>query len=126
MNFLRRLFGGPAAGPSGSHPSEHAVLVYIPLSNDEFGEARERDAIHELTGTLDACIREAKAGEFDGDEFGGGECTLFMYGPDADALFSAIEAPLRASPLVRGGHAILRYGSASDPDAREVRVELGE
>jgi len=70
---------------------------------------------------LDQMIRSSGAGEFDGDEFGEGACTLFMYGPDADLLFRAVEPALRSSPLVRGGRAIKRYGP---PGSREESIAL--
>jgi hypothetical protein len=57
-------------------------------------------------------------------EFGEGFCTLYMYGPDADALFKAVESDLRSAPLPAGSYAIKRYGSAGDPEARETRVVL--
>jgi hypothetical protein len=47
-----------------------------------------------------------------------------MYGPDADALFAAVEPILRESPLAVGGHAIKRYGKAVDPDAKNVRIDF--
>ena len=103
---------------------EHAVLAYLKLSDAEFGTADERDSIHALSDRLEEAISDAGAGEFDGDEFGDGQCILFMYGPDADAIFSAIERILRESPHSRGGYVIKRYGEATDPTAKEVRVDL--
>lgn len=44
-----------------------------------------------------------------------------MYGPDADALFAAVEPVLRAAALGPGAYAMKQYG---DFGAREVRVEL--
>jgi hypothetical protein len=105
-------------------PDEHAVIVHLTLSAPGFGESEEREAIHRLTDRLDAAISAAGAGEFDGDEFGAGTCTLFMYGPDADRLFAAVEPDLRASSLTKGGYAVKRYGAAANPQAREVRVEF--
>jgi hypothetical protein len=60
----------------------------------------------------------------DGNEIGEGECTLFMYGPDADRLFAAIERRLRASRMAKGGSVVKRYGDADDPRVREVRIKL--
>jgi len=88
----------------------HSVLVRFELHSGRLGSHDEREAIHHLTGELDRMIRSNGAGEFDGDEFGEGACTLFIYGPDADLLFRAVEPSLRSSPLVRGGTAIKRYG----------------
>ncbi|MDX1963102.1 MAG: hypothetical protein SFX18_08110 [Pirellulales bacterium] len=102
---------------------EHCVQVFLKLSS-EHGSAEEVESIHELTDELAEAIEEEEAGEFDGDEFGGGICRLFMYGPDADKLFDAIKKPLVASAHSKGGHAIKRYGEASDPNSKEVRVDL--
>lgn len=109
---------------NGVDVPKHAVLVHLRLSNDAFGTREEMQSIHALSDRLEAKIIDAQAGEFDGDEFGQGECVLFMYGPNADTLFAAIESELRASPLSRGGWAIKRYGPADDATAEEVRIEL--
>jgi len=122
MGLMDRFFG--KAGSDEKPPEDHAVLVTLKLSDAAFGDAEERDAIHALSDRLDAAIRAAGAGEFDGDEFGDGVCTLYMYGPDADRLFDAISSELRGSPLTRGGSVTKRYGAASNPAARVERVAL--
>lgn len=99
----------------------HLVLVSLPLMDGERGDD-EDDAITELEQALQAAIEASGTGEFDGDEFGGGECLLYLYGPDADALFVAIEPVLVRSPVAARGYAIKRYGEAQDPGARQVRV----
>ena len=115
----------PASASEPDQPTEeHAVLLHLPLSDDEFGAESERASIQQLSDQLESTIEEKGVGEFDGDEFGGGTCTLFMYGPDADVLWEAIESMVRSSHHSFGGHVIRRYGSASDPTAREVRLNL--
>lgn len=101
---------------------EHCVKVYLKLSN-EYGTPEEIEAIHELSDALEEAIQESGAGEFDGDEFGGGECTLYMYGPDADKLFEAIRKSLKSSPAATGGYALKRYGPPKE-GVKEARVEL--
>ena len=123
VGLFGRLFRRPQ--PSDDHPrSQHAVLIYIKLSDGDFGDVDQRTAIHQLCDSLTEGIARRHAGELDGDEFGGGECTLFMYGSDADALFSAVEPILRGSELCRGARVVKRYGEASDTNAREVTVLL--
>ena len=78
--------------------TEHAVIVTYQLSDAGFGEAHERDAVHALTGRLADAIEAMGAGEFDGDEFGGGAVKLYAYGPDASRLFITMEPHLRAFP----------------------------
>jgi hypothetical protein len=60
-------------------------------------------------------------GEFDGIERGQDEFILFMYGPDADALFRAVEPVLRTYPLRQNARVVIRSGG---PDAvgRELRL----
>ncbi len=62
-------------------------------------------------------------GELDGHEIAidGSDGFLFLYGPDADALFAVIEPVLRKSPVMPGADATLRYG---DPDEADVKQKL--
>jgi hypothetical protein len=101
---------------------EQAVIVHLRLSDDGFGSFEDREALLALQDQMAGAIENAAAGEFDGDEFGEGECVLYMYGPDADRLFAAIEPLLKSCSLAAGGYAVKRYGGAGDSDAREVRV----
>ena len=100
---------------------EHAVIVHLKLSDEGFA-TEKLDAIGELQREMTQAIENAYVGEFDGNEIGGGECVLYMYGVDADALFAVVKPLLKASPSAKGGFAIKRYGEASDPGAREVEV----
>jgi hypothetical protein len=104
--------------------AEHAVIAHLKLSDEGFGTGDEVEAIHELSDQLAEAIEGTEAGEFDGDEFGEGECVLYMYGPDADALFAAIEPLLRGSPLAKGARVVKRYGEAGDRNAKEVSIRL--
>jgi len=101
---------------------DHAVIVRIPLDDAQFGSQERREALRALEDELINAIELAEAGEFDGNDFGQGECTFFMYGPDADVLYMVIEVVLQEFPVARGGYAIKRYGPAEDPNAKEVRV----
>lgn len=107
----------PAAG-------DQAVLVHLRLSNDKFGTADEVTDCQALEEQLEQEIARVGVGEMDGNEIGEGECVLFMYGPNADKLFTAIEQLVKSSSFAKGAWALKRYGSPEDPHAREVRVEL--
>ena len=112
-------------GEAGARPNppEEALLVHLVLSDDEFGTEEERARIHALTDRLDAAISAAGVWEFDGDEFGAGGCTLYMYGPSANALWGVVEDLLRASPVTRGGTATKRYGGPG-PQTPSERVDF--
>ena len=103
---------------------KHAVIAYLKLSDKCFGSGQERANFHHLSDHLAEAIRQRGVGEFDGDEFGSGQCVLFMYGEDADALFAAIELILRASPPAKGGRVVKRYGEPSDKNARQLSILL--
>ncbi|GLY75800.1 hypothetical protein [Actinoallomurus iriomotensis] len=102
---------------------EHAVIVHLKLGDDRYGSEDERAAVYALQRTLAAAIEDADAGEFDGNEFGGGEAVLYAYGPHAGDLFTAMEPALRDS-TIRPAYAIVRYGTATDPGSREDLIRL--
>jgi hypothetical protein len=79
-----------------------------------------------LEERLEAVIADASAGEFDGNEVAtdGSDGTLYMYGPDADALFAVVRPALEATDFMRGARVRLRYGPPED-GIREVEVVLG-
>ena len=110
--------------PIKADTMEQAVIVHLPLRDGEFGSSDEQEAALALAEELGDAIASASAGEYDGEEFGGGRCVLYMYGPDADRLFMTIEPVLKRSEASRGGFAIKRYGEAADISAVEERVAL--
>ncbi|WP_037767418.1 hypothetical protein [Streptomyces sp. 142MFCol3.1] len=112
-----------AADGGAEESVEHAVIARYRLTGDGFGEPGDRAAVRAAQNLLTEAIERVGVGEFDGNEFGGGEVALFAYGPDADALFAVMEPVLRDLPF-RPANVVLRYGSASDPSAAERRVEL--
>lgn len=99
------------------------MIVHFGLKGEQFGEIDEREAIFALEEALIKAIDEAGVGEFDGNEFGGGEAVLYAYGPDADDLFNAMEPHLRAFDAMPAW-CLLRYGEATNPNAEERRIEL--
>jgi hypothetical protein len=115
MGFWKRLFGARPAVEVND-----AVTVHFKLSDNKFGSSEERDRIHRFSHELAALVQEYQAGEFDGDEFGNGEGTLFMYGPDADRLFETVLSALETWEPLRGGHVIKRYGKLG----RSVRIDF--
>jgi hypothetical protein len=97
--------------------SEHAVLVSFQYGSTDL------TPLFELEDLLTAAIDDAEVGEYDGHEIAidasGGK--LFMYGPDADALFGAVEAILKSTRFLKGAEITKRYGK---PGAREAKLTL--
>lgn len=94
---------------------EQAVLIYIKLSNDEFGTDKERQRIIEIEDKLKRAINDNELGEFDGNEFGEGECVFYMYGPDAEKLFQIVYPILKREMLPEGSYIIKRFGPPGAP-----------
>ncbi|WP_239516514.1 MULTISPECIES: hypothetical protein [unclassified Streptomyces] len=102
---------------------EHAVIVRYRLADDGLGRPSQREVVLQAQSLLNEAIEQADVGEFDGNEYGGGEVVLYAYGPDADALFTVMAPILHGLPF-RPAHAVLRYGSVDDPSAAEHRIDL--
>lgn len=75
---------------------------------------------------LEEAILAAGVGKLDGSEVAanGSEGTLYLYGPDADALFAVARPILEAADFMRGARVQLRYGPAAS-GVREVEGVLG-
>lgn len=91
---------------------EQDLLVVLKLSNRQMGTWQERQDIETFADGLAEAIREAKVGEYDGDEIGGGECTLFFCATDVEKLLAVLRPLLKRSPLCRGGHLVRMVATA--------------
>ena len=96
--------------------NEQAVIVHFEYAADSLAP------LFELEERLEAAITAAGVGEFDGNEIAvdGSAGSLYMYGPDADALYSVVRPLLNASVCLRNAQARLRYG----PPQQGVRERL--
>ena len=117
MDFLRKIF---RSRPIEKAPEEWIAVHFKLPSGSEFGLSEERTRVHIFSNELEARIKELSVGAFDGDEYGGGEGALFMYGPNADQLFDAVHPLLSTWELLRGGYVIKRYGMPE----RSERIEF--
>jgi hypothetical protein len=117
IEHLQRIFGKKSLDLAQSEPPQQAVLVHLDASGlpDHIYQEYDLATIEEkLIKVMD---REG-LGEFDGNEVGPGETTLFMYGSDAERLFAGIEQTLRA-----GIHSVRVRVSKFVAVAREHRKE---
>jgi hypothetical protein len=83
---------------------EQDLLVVLKLSNRQMGTQTERIDIERFAEALSEAVEAAGVGEYDGDEMGGGECTLFFCSTDLDKLVAVLRPLLKRSPLTRGAH----------------------
>src|SRR5436189_5624553 len=89
---------------------EDAIIITLLRKNLQTQESIEKD-LQTFEHQLAEAIETQDAGEFDGDELGSEEIALFMYGPDADQLYAAVEPILRKSPLANVAQITLQYGA---------------
>ncbi len=120
MSLLDKLLGRDKPAPQSPIP-EHAVIVRFTYGSSDLSP------LFQLEGRLEAAISAARVGEFDGNEIAadGSEGTLYMYGPDADRLFQAVQEVLQSASFMDGATVTLRYGPPED-GVREVTRQLGD
>lgn len=101
MGMLDRLktHGAPAI-------SEQAVIVKYNFASGDL------DRIFQLEDQLANAVEKASAGEFDGNEIAvdGRDNLFYMYGPDADKIYDAIEPVLLSWDILSQAQVLLRYG----------------
>lgn len=119
MGLVKKLLSG--WGKGSKKPQEHAVFVHLELTGGPYGSEDEVEEIRLLGDDCDEAVRDARAGEFEGEEFGDATCVLVFSGPDADALWNAVAPVVRSSRVSRGGHVVQRFGG---PGARETRAAI--
>jgi hypothetical protein len=106
--------------PLPAENEEHSVIVhFFNYWHDEL------DPLHELEEQLRETIDAAGVGRHDGHEIAmeGADGTLYMYGPNAEALFKTVLPILQQAPFMKGAIASLRFGPWNK-EANEIEIEL--
>jgi hypothetical protein len=126
MGFFKRLFGTRSTSEShsavkpSSSDAQQAVLVHLDGTGLPDHVYAECD-LATIEDRLIEALSRGQFGAFDGNEVGPSETTLFMYGPDAEQLFTGIETILRGYPLCQHARVEIRRGGPG-AEAREVRL----
>jgi hypothetical protein len=89
---------------------QHAVIAHFEYAADSI------DALYGVEAQLEDAINAAGVGEFDGDEMAVdlSDGSLYMYGPDAEALFRVVRPILAAAECLRNTRVTLRFGPPED------------
>ncbi len=118
MSFLNNLFEKQSNKASAS--PEQAVIVHFEAASPY------QSRLFALEDRLEQVIASSGTGELDGNEIAtdGSDGYLYMYGPDADALFTAVRPTLDAVDFMRGARVMLRYGPPEE-GVEEVEIVLG-
>jgi hypothetical protein len=97
---------------------EHAVIAYFDYHGDDLGP------LFEVEDRLEAAIAQANVGEFDGNEIAVdlSDGSLYMYGPDAEALYCVVRPILASADCLQNVRVKLRFGPPEDgiPERTEV------
>ena len=105
-------------GTSPADPFQYQPVCLVPDELELFGR---HTAL--LAEQLEAAAHEAGVGEYDGDEYGGGECILFFCGPDEEAMLGVLRPLLQRSPLARGAH-FVRLVESEDGEMRRENLRI--
>ncbi|MFB2582455.1 immunity 26/phosphotriesterase HocA family protein [Herbiconiux sp. P15] len=122
---LTRLLSTVSPLP-GMSPAENSKEMAAPPERTEAREGMSGDSVilhftspatdvtdqlWRLEAQLEEAISTAGAGELDGNLLGAGELIIYCYGPDCDALWSAVEPHLFASTFAPTHAELLRGGA---------------
>jgi hypothetical protein len=107
--------------PVAPSDEEQALIITVKLRSGLMGDGEERERMFAVQGEISAAIKESGAGMLDGDEFGGGTCTIYLYGPNADRLYSLAQPILQKFDPPEGSYVTKRYGK---PGARRQRFTI--
>jgi hypothetical protein len=111
-NPILPKFGGADAD------EEYALIVTITLRSGGMGDRTERERIIALEHELSDAIENSSAGELDGDEYGGGTCTIYMYASDAERLLSVTLPILKRFHAPQGSYVVARHGNSNEKEHR--------
>ena len=89
---------------------QHAIIAHFEYAVESL------DALYAVEEQLEAAINAAGVGEFDGMEIAVdlSDGSLYMYGPNAEALFAAVPPILAGAECLHNTRVTLRFGPPED------------
>src|SRR6187397_2692330 len=119
MGLFDKLFGQKREMVNNDSENEHAVIVHFTYYKDDL------EPLFELEEKLEEAITEKVAGEYDGHEIAldMSDGFLYMYGPNAEALFKAVKPTLEQTDFTKGALATLRFGGPGS-EAKEIEIQI--
>lgn len=117
---LEDLFSDVAGHNDGEqHVHTHSVIIWFNYGFDEL------EPLHALEDRLREAIAQAGVGMLDGHEINmdGSDGSLYMYGPNAEALYKAVKPVLEQVDFMKGATAQLRFGHWNQ-EAHEIEVTV--
>lgn len=95
---------------------EQAVIVKFSYGLESTKE------LFDLEDLLESAIESAGVGDFDGDEIAAdlSDGYLYMYGPDADVVYSVVEPILKSISFMKSAQVTLVYGELGKDVPRKI------
>ncbi|MDX2038378.1 MAG: hypothetical protein SFX72_17145 [Isosphaeraceae bacterium] len=99
---------------------DQAVLIHLDATSlpDEIYSNYD---LEQLEQRIAHALQDSNVGEYDGNEYSFDEVVLYMYGPDAEAMYQVIEPIVQDYPLCRNARVVIRPGG-SEVRGREIRI----
>ena len=99
--------------PHGPWPKESVAEAVIVRLDHGIGQRQsDQEAIAAVGAELSELLSNSPVGKYDGSECVRNRCALYLYGPDAEALFQLVRESLRRSPVTAHSSVDLRLGPA--------------
>ena len=95
---------------------EQAIIVKFSYGLESTKE------LFDLEDLLESAIESAGVGDFDGDEIAAdlSDGYLYMYGPDADVVYSVVEPILKSTSFMKSAQVTLVYGELGKDVPRKI------
>ena len=107
MNWLSRIIGKQPAA-SGHYIAPQQAL-FIRLNGDSLPRAIYEE--YDLAGFESQLeIALGNLGDVDGHAIGATDTIVYLYGPDAEAMYRAVERVLKTHPLAQDASVTIRKG----------------
>lgn len=107
MNWLSRIIGKQHAASGNYIPPQQALFIRLDGESlpraiyEEYGLAGFESQLEIALGDL---------GEVDGHAIGATDTIIYLYGPDAEAMYRAVERILKTHPLAQDASVTIRKG----------------
>ena len=108
VSFAIREVSGAQKPNGDASKHDQALVVHLRLSNNDASTHKDREHLFKLEDRLIDELDKRGAGEYDGNEIGGGEFTRYMHGSSATQLCEVVSPIVKALPPPRESYLIKR------------------
>jgi hypothetical protein len=107
MNWLSRIIGKQAAADGNYIPPQQALFIRLDSHSLPAAIYEEYD-LSGFESQMEIALGDL--GEVDGHAIGTTDTIIYLYGPDAEAMYRAVERILKTHPLAQDASVTIRKG----------------